>query len=319
MPGRNRGLALLGRSGYAARGVVYIIVGGLAVLAASGQGGQTTDTHGALTSLLTQPFGKVLLAIVALGLIGYALWRVVQALADVDHQGTDPKGLATRGGLLVSAVAHTLLALFALSLIFGWGSSMGGDGDSGARNWTAWLLQQPFGRWLVGLIGLAIVGAGIAHMVKGYHARFEKYLHMDAANLAKVSPVCRFGLIARGVVFVLMGAFLIVAAVEFDSAEARGLQGTLQTLQQQPYGWILLGMVALGMVAFGVYSLMEARYRRIEAAAPPPGATRFPPARSGPSTAAVRTAPTRRRAGAGLHASSRPGSGNRGSRARSRR
>ena len=263
MTGSNGQLALLARSGYAARGVVYLIVGGLAVLAAFGQGGQTTDTKGALTTLLTQPFGKVLLAIVAGGLIGYALWRVVQALADVDHHGTDPKGLAIRGGLLVSAVTHTLLAVFALSLIFGWGSS--GGGDSGARNWTAWLLLQPFGRWLVGLIGLAIVGAGIAHMIKGYRARFERFLQMDAATLDKVSPVCRFGLIARGVVFVIIGGFLIVAAFEFNSAEARGLQGALETLQQQPYGWILLGIVALGLVAFGVYSLIEARYRRIDA------------------------------------------------------
>jgi hypothetical protein len=264
MTGTNRRLALLARSGYAARGVVYLIVGGLAVLAALGQGGQTTDTEGALTTLLAQPFGKILLAMVAVGLIGYALWRVVQALADVDHHGTDPKGLAIRGGLLVSAVTHTLLAVFALSLIFGWGS---GGGDSGARNWTAWLLQQPFGRWLVGLIGLAIVGAGIAHMIKGYRARFGRFLQMDAATLDKVSPVCRFGLIARGVVFVIIGGFLIVAAVEFSSAEARGLQGALETLQQQPYGWILLGIVALGLVAFGVYSLIEAWYRRIDAPA----------------------------------------------------
>jgi Domain of Unknown Function (DUF1206) len=262
MTGTNRQLALLARSGYAARGVVYLIVGGLAVLAAFGQGGETTDTRGALTTLLAQPFGKILLGIVAFGLIGYALWRVVQALADVDHHGTDPKGLAIRAGLLVSAVTHSLLAVFALSLIFGWGS--GGGGDDGARNWTAWLLQQPFGRWLVGLIGLAIVGAGIAHMIKGYRARFEQYLQMDAATLEKVSPVCRFGLIARGVVFVIIGGFLIVAAVEFDSAQARGLQGALQTLQQQPYGWVLLGIVALGLVAFGVYSLVEARYRRID-------------------------------------------------------
>src|SRR5918995_3987130 len=101
---------------------------------------------------------------------------------------------------------------------------------------------------------------------------------------------CRFGLIARGVVFVIIGGFLIVAAFEFNSAEARGLQGALETLQQQPYGWILLGIVALGLVAFGVYSLIEARYRRIDVAAPSPGITRFPTARSGPSTAALRTA-----------------------------
>jgi Domain of Unknown Function (DUF1206) len=264
MTGTSQQLALLARSGYAARGVVYLIVGGLAVLAALGQGGQATDTRGALTSLLTQPFGDVLLAMVALGLFGYALWRVVQALADVDHHGTDPKGLAIRAGLLASAATHTLLAVFALSLIFGWGSSIGGSGDSGARNWTAWLLQQPFGRWLVGLIGLAIVGAGIAQVIKGYRARFEKYLQMDDAMLEKVSPVCRFGLIARGAVFVIIGGFLIVAALELDSAQARGLQGALQTLEQQPYGWILLGIVALGLGAFGVYSLIEAWWRRID-------------------------------------------------------
>jgi hypothetical protein len=226
MTGTNQRLALLARGGYAARGVVYIIVGGLALLAAFGQGGQTTDTQGALTSLLAQPFGEVLLAVVALGLFGYALWRVVQALTDVDHHGTDPKGLAIRAGLLVSAVTHGLLAVFALSLIFGWGSSLG-DADSGARDWTAWLMQQPFGRWLVGLIGLAIVGAGIAHMIKGYRSQFEKYLEMGPATLEKVSPVCRFGLIARGVVFVIIGGFLIVAAIQFDSAQARGLQGAL--------------------------------------------------------------------------------------------
>jgi hypothetical protein len=90
---------------------------------------------------------------------------------------------------------------------------------------------------------------------------------MAAATLEKVSPVCRFGLIARGAVFVIIGAFLVVAAVQLDSAQARGLQGALETLQRQPYGWILLGIVALGLVAFGVYSLIEAWYRRIDAPA----------------------------------------------------
>jgi hypothetical protein len=264
MTGKNRMLKLLARSGYAARGIVYFIVGVLAVLAALGQGGQATDTRGALLTLLGQPFGQILLAVVTVGLIGYSLWRGAQALADVDHHGTDGKGLAIRGGLLVSAVTHILLAFFALSLIFGWGSSVGGAGDSGAQNWTAWLLQQPFGQWLVSLIGLAVVGAGLAHMIKGFQAKFEKYLQMEATTLKKVSPVCRFGLVARGVVFVIIGGFLIVAAAEFNSAEARGLQGALQALQQQPYGWILLGIVALGLVAFGVYSFIEARYRRID-------------------------------------------------------
>jgi hypothetical protein len=255
----------LARSGYAARGVVYLIVGWLAVLAALG-GGRATDSKGALLTLLQQPFGDVMLGLVALGLVGYAAWRLVQGSMDTDNHGTDAKGLAIRGGLLVSAVTHVLLAFFALSLIFGWGTG-GGSGDGGTQDWTAWLLQQPFGRWLVALVGAAVIGAGLAHMVKGWQARFEKYLVMDRATLEKASPVCRFGLIARGVVFLIIGGFLLVAAWRFSSGDAVGLQGALQTLQQQPYGWILLAVVALGLFAFGVYSLIEARYRRIDAPA----------------------------------------------------
>jgi hypothetical protein len=258
-------IAWLARGGYAARGVVYLIVGWLAVLAALGTGGQTTDSKGALVTIVQQPFGEIMLGLVALGLVGYALWRLVQASLDPDDHGTDAKGVAIRGGLLISAITHVLLAFFALSLVFGWGT--GGSGDSGTRDWTAWLLQQPFGRWLVALVGATVIGAGLAHMVKGYKARFEKYLVMDRGLLDKASPVCRFGLIARGVVFLIIGGFLLVAAWRFSSGEVVGLQGALQTLQQQPYGWILLAIVALGLFAFGVYSLIEARYRRIDAPA----------------------------------------------------
>jgi hypothetical protein len=253
-------IAWLARSGYAARGVVYVIVGWLAVLAALGSG-QATDSKGALLTILQQPFGEVLLALVALGLVGYALWRLVQASMDTDGHGTDAKGAAVRIGLVVSAVTHLLLAFFALSLILGWGAGGGGDGT---QDWTAWLLEQPFGRWLVGLIGAAVVGAGLAHIFKGWQAKFEKYLQMDPDLLDKASPVCRFGLVARGVVFLIIGGFLVVAAWRFSSGEVVGLKGALQTLQQQPYGWILLGIVALGLFAFGLYSLIEARYRRID-------------------------------------------------------
>jgi hypothetical protein len=257
-------IELIARSGYAARGVVYLIIGGLAVTAALG-GGAATDAEGALTTILQQPFGEVLLGIVALGLLCYALWRVTQAATDTDHHGTEAKGLAIRGGLVVSAITHSLLAIFALSLIFGWGSNVGGSGGGDStRDWTAWLLQQPFGRWLVGLIGVAVIGAGLAHIVKGYRARFEKYLEMDRPTLEKASPICRFGLIARGIVFLIIGGFFLIAAWRFSSGEVRGLKGALDVLQEQPYGWILLAIVALGLFAFGLYSLIEARYRRID-------------------------------------------------------
>jgi hypothetical protein len=256
------GLTLLARSGYAARGVVYLIIGYFAILAAFGSGGQTTDSKGALLSLLGEPYGQVLLGIIGVGLIGYSLWRVVQGVMDTDGHGTDAKGLAIRGGLLVSAVTHILLAIFTFSLIFGGGGSGGGGG--GTQDWTAWLMQQPYGRWLVALVGIAVIGAGIAHIVKGWKAKFEKYLRMDRQKLDTARPICRFGLIARGVVFIIIGAFFLLAAWQFDPSEARGLGGVLQTLQQQSYGWILLGIIAIGLFAFGIYSLIESIWRDID-------------------------------------------------------
>ena len=257
--------APLARAGYAARGVIYLIIGGLAVRAAFGSGGQTTDAKGALQQILEAPFGQVLLGIVAIGLFGYAAWRFVQSLADTDDHGTGAKGLAVRGGLFVSAITHILLAIFALSLVFGWGSG-GGGGESGGgtQHWTSMLMQQPYGRWLVALIGVAVIGAGIAHIVKGVKAKFERFLEMSRPMLDKVRPICRFGLIARGVVFLIVGGFFIVAAWQFSAEEAKGLQGALQALQQAPYGWILFAIVALGLFAFGIYGLVEARYRRID-------------------------------------------------------
>jgi hypothetical protein len=258
-------LIWLARSGYAARGIVYVIIGWLALAAAIGPGGQTTDSKGALQSILGQPFGQVPLGIIAAGLLGYVAWRVTQAIKDTDDHGTDAKGLVVRGGLIISGINHTLLAVFAISLIFGL-SSGSGSGGGGSRDWTAWLLQQMFGQWLVAIIGLAIIGAGIAHIWKGWHAKFEKHLDWEGDEKRIGSPICRFGLIARGVAFLIVGGFLMVDAWLADPDEAKGLSGALRALQEQPYGWILLGLIAIGLIAFGLYSLIEAVYRRVEPA-----------------------------------------------------
>jgi Domain of Unknown Function (DUF1206) len=256
-------LTWLAKSGYAARGIVYVIIGWLALVAAVGPGGQTTDSKGALQSLLGQPFGQVLLGIIAVGLLGYVAWRVTQALKDTDDHGKDAKGLVVRGALMISAVTHAALAFFALSLIFGWGGS---GGDSGSSDWTAWLMQQMFGQWLVALVGLAVIGAGVAHMWKGWHAKFEKHLDWDGDEKRIGTPICRFGLIARGVAFLIVGGFLVIAAWRANPDHAKGLSGALSSLQDQPYGWILLGVMAIGLIAFGLYSLIEAVYRRVEPA-----------------------------------------------------
>lgn len=262
--GDNGKYKALARLGYASRGVVYVIVGALAVLAAwGGGGGQTTDTKGALQSLMDEPFGWVLIGVLALGLVAFAVWRAVQAFADADRHGSDGKALVIRGGMAVSAVTHLLLAVFAASLAFGWGSAGGGSGDSGTQSWIAKLMQQPYGVWLVAIVGLSIIGAGIAQIVKGVKVKFEKRLDADESAISWLRPVCRFGLIARGIVFVIIGGFIGIAAWQSDPQEARGLAGALETLRSQPYGEALLGVVALGLIAFGIYCFVEAIYRRI--------------------------------------------------------
>ena len=247
------------RLGYSARGVVYLLVGWLALVAAFGSG-QTADTRGGLLHLLQQPMGDVLLGIVAVGLVAYSVWRLVQSIWDTDGHGTSAKGLAIRAGLLVSCFVHLALALFALSLIFGWGT--GGDSDN-AQNWSARFMSHTHGRWLVFAFGVAVIGAGLAHVYKGWTAKFRKHFAMDHQTMRWAEPVCQFGLIARGMVFLMIGGFFIVAALQFDPSKARGLNGALQAVQQQPFGPYLLGVVALGLIAFAAYSILEAIYRRI--------------------------------------------------------
>lgn len=257
---------LFARMGYAARGIVYLLVGGLAALAAFGQGGQTEGSRGALERLLTAPFGKILLAIMAIGLVGYAMWRSIQAINDADHHGTDAKGLAIRTGLMVSAITHLLLAFFAASLIFQFGGSTGGSG-SGSQGVAGWLMQQPLGRWLVGGVGLVMIGVGIAHAFKGYTAKFDKHFAMPSQTQQWAYPICRFGLVVRGLVFVIVGSFFIIAAYQINPNEAGGIREVFNTLRSQPYGQWLLAFVAVGLFAFGLYSLLAAIYRRINPAA----------------------------------------------------
>jgi hypothetical protein len=255
----------LARFGFAAKGFVYFVVGLLALQAAFGTGGRTTDTNGALTTIVSQPFGKGLLALVAIGLLGYALWRIVQTLFDPEHQGekTTPKHIAQRLGYGFSAIAYLGLALTSVKLILG-SATKNGDSTPGM---TAQLMAQPFGRWLVGIVGLVAIGVGLSYLYQAYKADFQRHL-----NLHQMSPTERrwtkrlgqFGIGARGLVFAIIGIFLILAALRANANEARGVGGALAALAAQPFGPWLLGTVALGFIAYSFYSWLEARYRRIE-------------------------------------------------------
>ncbi len=255
---------LAARLGYAARGVVYLIIGAFAVVAALSSGDRPTGKKGALQALLDEPFGEVLLGIVALGLLGFALWRVLQAFLDVDHYGREPKALVRRTAYAVSAAVYAALAFWAVKAAFGSGEQAG-SGDQSARDWTAYLMAEPFGQWLVGAVGAIIVATGIAIGVRGWKGTFERRLGLSRAARRWVMPMGRFGFLARAVVFLLIGAFLILAAVHANSAEAKGLAGALAALQRQPYGWVLLGITALGLFAFGAFQFVMAAFRRIDA------------------------------------------------------
>jgi len=200
--------------------------------------------------------------LIALGFLGYALWRGIQAIMDPDGEGADLKALGKRVGYGVSALVYGGLAFSAVGLILGSAS----EGNSNPDGWTALLLSWPLGRVLVVCVGIAVVGVGLRELYQAYKARFLKYLKLDEMGERVrrwTERWGRLGTAARGIVFGVVGTFLIRAALEYDPQEARGLGGALQTLAHQPLGPWLLGAVALGLVAYGVVMLSVARYRRI--------------------------------------------------------
>ncbi|MBE9155438.1 DUF1206 domain-containing protein [Nodosilinea sp. LEGE 06152] len=258
----------LARAGFAAKGIVYALVGILAAQAALGSGGQTTDTQGVLPTIVAQPFGKVLLSLVAIGLLGYALWRFVEAIADPEHKGHDIKGLLQRCSYAGNGLIYAGLALTAAQIALGSGSAS--DSDAASRDWTARLLAQPFGQWLVGTIGALFIGLGVYQFYRAYKATFKRQLklrEMSSTEEKWITRTGRFGFAARGVVFAIIGFFFIQAARQSNPDQALGLGGALGSLQQQPYGAWVLGVVALGLLAYGIYFVVQARYRYIGARA----------------------------------------------------
>ena len=252
----------MARFGYAAYGVVYVLVGVLAVRTALGAGGETAGQEGALQTILLAPLGRVLLGLVALGLLGYAMWRLFQGALDPDGEGRDAKGIVKRSDHVVNGLFHAALAVSVGRVALG----SGGGSGNGPDDWTATLLQQPLGRWLVGVVGAGIFAIGLFQFYRAYDAKFMEKLkpgEMGPREKSWTRRAGRLGHAARGVVFIVIGVFLAEAALQSDPSEARGLGGALSALAAQPFGPYLLGLVAFGLVAFGLFMFVVARYRRI--------------------------------------------------------
>lgn len=259
---QSRGFERLARGGFVARGLIYGIVGILAVKLAVGDGGTTTNQQGALKTVANQPFGKVLLILVAIGLGGYALWRFVHALLGRGPEGSDSgfERLAALG----SGIVYAGLCASAVGILLGSGSNGGSSGS--ASSTTAGVFGWPGGTWLVAIAGAVLIGIGL---YQGYRGLTKDFL--KDSKTAQMSPRVRnwiewigsFGHLARMVVFGLVGVFMIKAAIDYNPDQAVGLDGALAKIAHASYGPFLLGLVAAGLIAFGVYSLSDARYRRI--------------------------------------------------------
>jgi hypothetical protein len=250
---------LLSRAGFVARGLVYGIIGLLALDVALGLGGTITNQQGALRAVEEQRFGHVLLALVAIGLAGYSLWRLLRAILGHGPEGAD-SGLE-RLGALGSGIVYALICFVAVQLLVGSGGTTGN-----AKTTAGGVFDWPAGRWLVGAAGLVMIGVGLYQLVRGLRRKFLD----DSKTEQMPRPVKRWftmlgtiGHVARAVVFGLVGVFLVKAAVDYKANEAIGLDGALAKLYHQAYGPWLLGAAASGLIAFGLFSITEARYRRI--------------------------------------------------------
>jgi hypothetical protein len=249
----------LARAGLVSRGVIYAIVGVLAIKLALGEGGKTTNQKGALETIVHQPFGKVLLVLVATGLAGYSIWRLVRAAIGHGPESTDDTKERVAGA--VSGIAYGAVFVTAVSILVGSG---GGSGSPDKA--TGGVLGWPGGQILVSIAGAVMIGVGLAQGYKGIKLEFLEKSKTEQMS-EQVETVFSFlgvvGHVARMVVFGLIGYFLIRAAIDYNPDKAVGLDGALAALGRASYGPVLLGIVAAGLIAFAAYSVSDARYRRV--------------------------------------------------------
>ena len=239
--------------------MIYAIIAVLAIKLALGDGGKATNQQGALKTIAHQPFGKALLVVVAIGLAGYAIWRLVRAAIGHGPESRD-SGKERLAGL-ASGIAYGLLCVAAVKIL-----SASGTGSGGPQKAAGGVLDWTGGTWLVGLAGVVMLVVAAEQAYKGVTKEFlekSKTAEMSREVRRAFTALGVFGHVARAVVFALIGYGLIRAAVDYDPHKAIGLDGALAKLGQASYGPVLLGVVAVGLLGFGAYSIADARYRKV--------------------------------------------------------
>ena len=252
---------ILARIGFVARGVIYGTIGLLAIQVAIHSSNEKTNQRGAMQAIEKQPFGHWLLIAVAIGLGSYALWRFVQAGFGHGPEGGGDSSTMGRIVALSSGLAYAAMCVLAVAVLLGSSSS-----SSNAHSSTAGVLSWPGGQWIVGAAGAVFIGVALYQGYKGISRKFleeDKTEKMGPTTLRWMTIIGVVGHLARMVAFGLIGIFVVRAALDYAPKKAVGLDGALSKLAHQTYGEALLFVVAAGLVAFGVYSIADARYRRI--------------------------------------------------------
>jgi hypothetical protein len=258
----------LARLGYASKGVVYGTIGYLTTSAGLRLGGMAADRRDAVAFIASQSLGRALLYVVALGLMGYALWRVLSGVTDSELQGSDLKGIAIRIGYVVRGLFYGSFAVVVVRLLLYKGGP-GQSSDTTSRHWTARAFDHPGGRWIVTIAGLTLIGYGIYECwlaVRGMVSKRLDFSGMTKTTRETLVALSCFGIAARAMIFGVIGVSLIRAAWHHSAATARGSSGALRQIGALPMGrWILTG-VGLGLISYGLYAFINARYRRIRPA-----------------------------------------------------
>jgi hypothetical protein len=259
----NTQLEFLERLGYAVRGLLYAVMGILVLRIAVGiGGGQATDLSGSMVFLIGNPFGKLVLIVVIVGLTAYSLWGFTRAIYDPLHRGSDASGYMARLGFVSSALSYLAIVIFALQILAGSGAT---SSDSTQKT-IASILTHPAGGWLTILIGVVALGVAVGQFIEAYRATFAKDLkgtEMSASERNIAVKLGRFGMFARGVTFLVIGWFLIQAGMHNDASQVQGFGGAFLFLLNQPFGHILVGVIALGFVALGLHSFACARWVKL--------------------------------------------------------
>ncbi len=256
-------LQRLAQLGLIARGLIYVLIGWLALQIALGHSGAQADRGGAVRAIAAKSYGAGLLWLLALGFAGLALWRFSE-VAFGPADGEDGKG--ERAQSFARALLYTGFAVTTATFVLGTSSSAGANSNHQSVDATAKFMKHTGGRLAIGVVGLVLIGIGGFMAYEGLKKKFEKHLklgEMSPRTRKVVEKLGMYGGLSRGVVFALAGVFIVAAAVTFDPAKAKGLDGTLRTFADSPLGPFLLAAVALGLVAFGVYSMCEARWRKV--------------------------------------------------------